>query len=65
MKYEYNNKSKYKKFCIKCYLEINEDLDKYCMVITKTGRKIKEFECFHFKCWKDFLEENLRMLSKQ
>ncbi len=56
-KHAYNLKRK----CIKCGKDINEyDSDlKWCMIITKKGQKIIEFECFHFQCWKGFFEESV------
>ena len=44
------------KSCLKCNASINEDNDKYCMIITKLGRKILEFGCFHFECWKEYFK---------
>jgi len=49
------------KLCAKCDEEIDEKI-KFCMTITKEKGRILEFEAFHFDCWKDFLEENLRLL---
>ncbi len=51
------------KYCAKCSKEINEK-NKFCMTITKQDNRILEFEAFHFDCWKEFLEENLRLLVR-
>lgn len=53
------------KYCLKCHQEINEDKDKFVMIITKLKGKILEFVCFHFDCWKGFLRENLEMLESK
>jgi len=45
------------KSCLKCHDFINENKDKYCMIITKLGNRVVEFECFHFGCWKRFFRE--------
>ena len=42
------------KYCAKCRKDIDEDKDKFCMLISKDKGKIKEFECFHYECWKSF-----------
>jgi len=52
------------KYCAKCGEEINEE-KKFCMTITKQNGRILEFEVFHFDCWKNFLEENLKLLVKE
>jgi len=44
------------KTCLKCRKGIDEN-GKYCMIITKRGDKILEFECFHAECWKEHIEE--------
>lgn len=70
MKCKYNKRKGYKKIsvkhCTKCGREIEEESDvKWCMIITKRGQRIIEFECFHFECWKAFFEENVQMQIKQ
>lgn len=54
------------KYCIKCSQVINENNKdaKWCMIITKKGQKIIEFECFHFECWKEFWDENVKLATK-
>jgi len=52
------------KYCAKCGDGIDEK-KKFCMTITKQGGRILEFEAFHFLCWKNFLEENLRLLVER
>jgi hypothetical protein len=58
MKCNSSKKWKYKRFCLKCGREIDQDNDKetWCMIITKRGQKIIEFECFHIGCWKEVIE---------
>lgn len=55
------------KTCLKCGKPINEydNDEKWAMIITKKGQKIVAFDCFHFSCWKNFLEINLKMLAKK
>lgn len=52
------------KTCMKCEEPINED-EKFSMILTKKQGKILEMECFHFKCWQEYLEENLKMLQEK
>jgi hypothetical protein len=47
------------KFCAKCKKGINEDKDKFCMIIGKKNGKIFEFECFHYECWKSFFAKSV------
>jgi len=51
------------KYCKKCYNPIDEDniKEKWCMIITKLGQKITAFECFHYKCWRNFFEESVSL----
>lgn len=47
------------KYCAKCGKSINEDKDKFCMIIGRKGKKITEFECFHYECWKSFFAKSV------
>lgn len=49
------------KYCTKCRKNINEEKDKFCMLIAKKDNKIFEFECFHYSCWKSFFAEAIRI----
>ena len=53
------------KTCSKCGEAIDEKNEKFCMNMTKNKGKIIQFDAFHFKCWTDFLEENLRRLAER
>jgi hypothetical protein len=53
------------KYCAKCGRKIDEEKGKHCLSMTKKNGKIIQFDAFHFDCWKEFLEENLRLLAEK
>lgn len=49
------------KYCSKCGNYIDEDNEKYGIIMTKKGKKIIDFDVFHFNCWKEFFKMNVDM----
>ncbi len=47
------------KTCVKCGKPINLKKDKYTLIGTYMGKKIKQESYFHFNCWELYCEEKI------
>jgi len=51
------------KYCTYCsrFIDENNPLVTWAMIITKRGEKIIEFEAFHLNCWKEYFDRNIEL----
>ena len=52
------------KTCIKCGKSINLKKDKYTLIGTYMGKKIKQESYFHFNCWELYFEEKIKQKAQ-
>ena len=52
------------KTCIKCGKSINLKKDKYTLIGTYIGKKIKQESYFHFICWGLYCKEKIKQKAQ-